>query len=430
MAPRKKPPEQPALPVAAARPLPAAAAESTEIPKTLEYQPAIAGVAPSPWQVEKFDLLAVFFGFPGTDWKAAMARFHEYAEGESAREGHHRWFYVRRLYGVAPLIPGAAAQADDLRVWSREELAAATGLKPEQLSEELTRLRVGWEAWQGNQEREQAAGSPPPPATGGRLQLGDELLERFNFDKTMFDVEVYVRLDDGTGEFGYRRRPAAKTRAEMDWFLAKLARPEWQKMLEEPMAGSLARQALVNELYLRRFDAEMLTMMPNSPRWKELATSRGQIEKTYQSQMGELQEKFPELAVAGRVSFRAVIGDLNLAHRQYYGAKDRRLWDKVHTAAELVFLTRTSAQQPVPRYRMGWAVAVVEAMHGLYDPNFRSQLKRSDLRKLDRGFQRGVEEAKREMGEKEVDLEKGVIPGEPETDEFADYLVGEKKETP
>ena len=189
------------------------------------------------------------------------------------------------------------------------------------------------------------------------------------------------------------------------------------------MAGSLARSALVNELYLRRFDNEMMQLMPNTPKWKEMSSSRQAIESRYQDQLQMLQEKFPELGVAGRVSFRAVVSDMCLAHRQYYGKRDRRLWDKIHTAAEIIFLTRTSAQLPVPRYRLGWQVAVVEARHALYDPNFRSQLKRSDLKKLDAGFRMGVETAKREMGETDISLESGVIPGEPDCEEFPDYVI-------
>jgi len=257
---------------------------------------------------------------------------------------------------------------------------------------------------------------------GTALALGDALLERFDFDKSLFEVEIYDNKAVGD-EPKYRPRSREKNRHEMDWFVAKLTRPEWQKMLEEPMAGSLARTALVNELYLRRFDNEMMQLMPNTPKWKEMSSSRQAIESRYQEQLQMLQEKFPELGVAGRVSFRAVVSDMCLAHRQYYGKRDRRLWDKIHTAAEIVFLTRTSAQLPVPRYRLGWQVAVVEAMHGLYDPNFRSQLKRGDLKKLDAGFRMGVEQAKRELGEKDISLDSGVIPGEPDCEEFPDYVL-------
>jgi hypothetical protein len=69
---------------------------------------------------------------------------------------------------------------------------------------------------------------------------------------------------------------------------------------------------------------------------------------------------------------------------------------------------------------------VVEAMHSLYDPNFRTQLRRSDLKKLDLGFKRGVEEARRETGEKEPDIETGVMPGD--GDDFMDFPLPEIKD--
>jgi len=394
---------------------PPVVAESPTPPKILEYTPP---TTLDRWQVERYEDLAVFLAFKAP-WAETMVRFHGFAEADT-----QRWFYVRRLFGIQPLIPAADAHPDDLKIFTQEELCTATGLKPEQLVDELTHLRVAWEAFQTEVQRAVPLEPVSLQTVAGReLPLSDSLLERFDFDKSLFDVMVY---DPAGVDFKYKPRTGERNRLEMEWFIAKLMRPEWQKMLDDPMAGTLARSALVNELYLRRFDKEMMGLMPTSPTWKEMSGSRAKIEEQYGRQMSDLSEKFPELGVAGRVSFRAVVSDLNAAHRQYYGKRDRRLWDKVHTSAEIVFLTRTSAQLPVPRYRLGWQVAVVEAMHGLYDPNFRSQLKKNDLKKLDLGFRRGVEEAKRETGEVDVDLERGVIPGEPGTDEFEDYLANEK----
>jgi hypothetical protein len=387
-----------------------------EPPKILEYTPA---TALERWQVEKFEILAAYFGLIGK-WEDAMARFHGFAEADT-----QRWFYVRRLFGIMPLIPTANMHPDDLKVWTREELCERNAITKDQLTEELTHLRIAWEGWQTEQSRtgNNVAMTPAEKTSSETLQFGEDLLEKFNFEKSLFEVEMY----DSTRPIEVRsyKRAAEKNRQEMNWFIEKLLRPEWQKMLSDPLAGPMARMALINELYLRRFDMEMMQFMPTHPKWKELSVAQKAIQSQYQDQMDSLAEKFPELGVAGRVSFRAVISDLNLAHRQYYGKKDNRLWDRIHTSSEIVFLNRTSAQLPQPRYRLSWHVAVVEAMHGLYDPNFRSQLRKPDLKRLDLGYRRGVEEAKREMPEPEVNLEKGVIPGEPDCDEFEDYLVKE-----
>jgi hypothetical protein len=399
-------------------------------PKFLEYQPP---GSEDFWQAEKFDLLAAEFDLKAEPslpdalaaFRMTMAGFHAFAETDT-----QRWFMVCRLFGVAPLIPAEDASPDDLRCLTREELCATISLSPSELQEELAHLRA---AWVLQVVSEQSIRRTPAQEVEVRrtelrteLQLGDSLLARFDFDKSLFEgVEVF-EYDEIKKEKVYKLRDREKSRKEMEWFIGKLTRPEWQKMLEEPMAGSLARTALVNELYLHRFDAEMMTLMPNTPKWESMSKSRQKTEEQYQKQIQNLKESFPELGIADRSTARAIVSDMALAHRQYYGHGDRKLWDGVHTAAELVFMTRTSAQLPVPRYRLGWQAMCVEARHGSLDPNFRSMLKKSDLKKLDRGFQRGVEEARLELGEKQVDLEHGVIPGEANCDEFPDYMASDK----
>ena len=139
----------------------------------------------------------------------------------------------------------------------------------------------------------------------------------------------------------------------------------------------------------------------------------------YDEEVQKLQEMFPEMKVAGRVSFKGVVSDLIVGQRDYYASGDRRLLDKVNTATEIEFQLRTSAQLTQPRYRFGLNVAIVEAIHGLHDPDFRSQFKPAVLQKLDEGFRQGVEAAREAQREPVVDLEKGVLPGE--GDEFEDY---------
>ena len=405
-------------------------------PKFLEYKSPTDGQV---WQVEKFDLLAVLADQRDAgpkSWPAWMAELHAFAEPDT-----QRWYFLRRLFGIVPLIPPDGTTTEDLRCLDRAELAALSGITVAQLGEELEHWKLNWvknatakDYGTTGLRTDQAAASAREAAAGqagqagqadGMLALGDELLRRFDFDKSNFEVEIYA-YDDVTKSNSYRPRPAEKTRKELEWFIGRLMRPEWQQMLEDPTDGSLARSALMNELYLHRFDAEMMMLMPNTPKWKTMAGDRQKIEEQFQSQLTQLKNDFPELGVAGRVTMHAIVSDMNLAHRQYYGHGENKLWDGVHTAAEIVFMNRTSAQLPVPRYRLSWQIMVAEARHGLYDPNFRSMLKKSDLKKLDRGYQRGVEEARLEDGEKLVDLERGVIPGEPGCDEFTDLLATDK----
>jgi len=117
-------------------------------PKFLEYTP-LSDV--EPWQVMQFEGLAVLFQLQARpDWSTTMKEFHAFLELDT-----QRWFYVRRLFGICPLVPRPDAQLDDLRVHSREEICTATGLKLSQLTEELEHLRLGWS--------KQLAVSAPPP---------------------------------------------------------------------------------------------------------------------------------------------------------------------------------------------------------------------------------------------------------------------------
>jgi hypothetical protein len=404
-------------------------------PARLEYTPA---GATEKWQAQQFEALVLEFGLgdeaagvPTLPWPDVMRDFHEFAEGSP-----QRWFLVRRLYGVVPLIPRPDSSVDDLRTHSREEVGAAMNLKPDQLDDELAQIRAAWHEFLRQRERSMGGGGGAQGGTGapwdarGRAAadpeppLGDALLERFGFSKKMFEDVQVLEWDEVSGQKVNRKRAPEESRKDMEWFIHRLMRPEWQKMLEEPMAGQLARTTLVNELYLHRFDAEMFSLMPNTPEWKAMSKSREEISKQYEGQMESLEDKFPELGVKNRTKSQFHVSDMNLAHRQYYGHKDNRLIDGVFTRMEIEFMMRSSAQMPMPRYRLSWQLMAAEARHGTFDPNFRSKLDRKILRRLDKGWQRGIDEARgEETGSeaREVNLENGVMPGEAGTDEYPDF---------
>jgi hypothetical protein len=72
-----------------------------------------------------------------------------------------------------------------------------------------------------------------------------------------------------------------------------------------------------------------------------------------------------------------------------------------------------------PRYRFSLNVAIVEAIHGLHDPDFRTQFKPGVLKMLDEGLRSGIEAVREAQREPVVDLERGVLPGE--GDDFEDF---------
>ncbi len=372
-------------------------------PTILEYIPL--GSADQ-WRVERFDLLSAEFLIDGCGpWEQQMSLFHELASAQV-----RRWLIVRRLFGIAPLI---SASDEDFSILPREQVCALLGIQPKELQAELDALRAQWRNTASRQPEktnpDTDRNEPESPAT--EFKFGHEILERHGFPENMFN------------EFDAKRGPE-QNRLERDWFAKRVT--EWDKMLSEPMAESIAREALLNELYLRRLQVEMTVLSPSSKRWQELLAAKNDIEVRREAQLEKLSEMFPESSLAGKVSFRAVISELNQAHRDYYANGDRQLIDKIFSHAEVEVLLRQSVQQQEPQYRFGLNVAIIQAMHGLYDANFRSRIKLSVFKKLDAGFRATVNQVREELREPLVNLEEGVEPGE--GDDFPD-LIESKEQT-
>jgi hypothetical protein len=386
------------LPLLAGKKAVTANLESREAPARLEFKP-LASV--EGWRVEKFAELATCFGLlPPFD--TAMRDFME-----CGRANPQPFTFVRQLYGICPLMPPTDARLEDLEAHSRAELCALHGIEAKQLDAELDVMRGIWNRTRAvhGDEKPAAAAEPEPPRD--ELRYGHEVLAEFGFDEEMFEV-VYV---DGVGkDRRERKRGARENRIERDWFAKRVT--EWRKMLSETMGGGLAREALMNELYLRRLTVDMGRLMPNSAQFERLAETKRHIEEAYERQLTQLEEKFPEMAVAGKVNFRGCTSDWIRGYREYRARGDRRLIDRVCTAAEMAVDLRQSVQAPEARHRFGLKVAIIEAIHGIYDPEFRPQFRHSDLKKLDELGRRVIDEVRQRQNEPLVDLENGVAPGE------------------
>lgn len=390
-----------------------APADPPQAPVDLDYQ--CGNVL---WRAERFEELAAEFGLRlegGLTWAATARRFTAFAQQQP-----RPWLVVRRLFGLGPLIPPPDASPDDLRLWTRAELAE----KGYAVQAELDTLRAAW----GMEQKplitttEAAATAPattpaPAPQTQGipegELPLDDKILERFQFHERIFRIMVYdPTLNDGKG--GSVQRSEEENRMERAWFTSRVQ--EWAKMLGDKIAGPIARDALMNDLYLRRLEMEIATADPRGR--GVLLTQKEGYRKAYQEQVVVLQGMFPEMAVAGKVTFRGVVSDLIAAHRDYYAHKDRRLVDQVFTATEIEFGLRASAQVGM-QHRFSLTLAIAEARNGLWDPNFKPLFKQSVYKKLDAGFNAAVNAAREAMGEPLIDLENGVMPGE--GDQYEDF---------
>lgn len=389
------------------------------IPASVDYVPESGGR----WRIERFEALAAELPVlelagrsastdPAERCRTAARLFHELVT-----HGNPRWWTrVRRLYGMAPLVPDETTDLDDLRVWERAELCAALGIEPKQLQADLDMLRGLMRATLARENGE--AGARPAEtavktfdADGeGRLVLDDELLRRYGYNEAMFNirqrVETIEKNDDGETErrIAWVDRSPEQNRAEREWFVAELRR--WQRVLDETMTAGFARNALFNQLQIRRLETEMVNLSPTANNYDDLAKRRAQMEKSYTDQLTAIEERFPEFAsTAQKLGFRACFHDLVKAYLDYKNRGDTRLMDRVRTALEIEVDFRQHTLAEEPRYRLGQTVFIAEAIAGLWDPNWQSQLKPGLLAKLDRGMKQGIELARQERGETLVDLE-------------------------
>ena len=387
-----------------------AGAPSVCAPSVCEYTPLASS---EQWRVEKFELLAAEFNLTGPGWEEQMVHLHEIGLSHT-----RQWLMARKLFGIGPMIIPEGADPTDFEARSRFQVCEALGIEADQLQAELDALRTVWRNYFVQEVApQQAAEAEAAADVSGdvepELKYGEEILAKHGFEESMFDAMVW---DAAKKEETPRSQD--KNRLERNWFTQRVE--QWDKMLSEAMSSAIAREALMNELYLRRFSAEMAVLSPSSSRFRDLQGLKKETERALQQQTEKLEEMFPDMATAGKVSFRQCISDLNQGYRDYYGRGDRKLVNKINTATEMEILTRTSAQMPEPRIRFGLNVAIVEAIHGLYDPNFRTQFKPAVLKKLDAAARAAVNASREAQNEPVVDLEDGVMPGE--GSQFEDLL--------
>lgn len=376
-------------------------------PKSLEYTP-LGGT--DLWRVERFAEFCAEFPLPTSyPFAILMGQFHEV--GKQYERG---WRICRQLYGIGPMFL-TKGEEDPGEYEPKTAAAICAGMRPpidgKQLVAEMTALRGMWDVWV-KRDMHPAPVQASPAAVKDELPFGEDVLREFGFEEEMFEVQVWDAAKREEAP-----RAARLNRLERDWFCKRVR--EAHKQLSDPGAGALVRTCLMNELYLKRFEADMAKLGPSSKKWKELQELRQDLEQRYEAQLEQMQVIFPETATAAKDNFLRVISDLNRAHREYYGNQSSKLIDQMFTANEVEVMLRASPQRP-PQYRLGLTLAVMEAQRGLWDPNWKPAIKLSVLRKLDDGFREAMARIAEELGEALVDLEKGVAPGEGE--DFEDLI--------
>lgn len=371
-------------------------------PNDLNYQPS---GEPGPWRVMAFaDLVGELGLSPKPDWPQAMAWVHA-----QLMAAPRAWQLARRLYGIVPVLVPAGTQHDDLRLWKRGELQKALGLSP-------TNFRAEIEAISGLLRRRELPDPEMPDVVPPEVGQSSEL---FHQDQPELPSSERALLDAGFPPSIHDYVGATPEDKRMERLRLAERVSEWEPMLRDPMARILARQALLNELLLRRTELALLAVDPNSGRFRELEAQKSHLEEEYRNQLLELDKIFPWRGLAGgKVSFRGSIAEVVLAVRDVHANKDYRLIDGIQNACEVEILWRQSEQISTPRWRLGQTMYLLSAIDGLFDPRWRSQFSEIMLKKMDRVGQRLIDEARAAIEEPLPDLTR-----DDEIGEYADLPV-------
>ena len=318
-----------------------------------------------------------------------------------------QWQFVRMLYGINPVLPRLDGDTDVIRLFTRTEIMADRGWKKKEFAEYLQALVEGWLTnSRPKLPRIQPATPPPPveppapvaaeippPAEDDRTTI-----QSFGFSPAVFDLED---------------RDDIQKASEIRWFAARLR--ELAKMFQEPMATGLARQAIINEMLLRRCDDEMTRLSPRNRAFGEIQTTKIEIEKVYQDQWEQLEKICPFIkALSNKVSFSASLSDVIEGYKQYRANGRNDLIDGLHNYYGMQVLMRANVLEPAPKYRPGWVLACLEAKEGLFDPNFKRRIPQHLLAALDNGLAAAhaqlVEEGKIKLTDLELEGPAGEYP--------------------
>lgn len=364
----------------------------------VQYQPASGQPL---WKVERFDWFSKDFGVVDNQ----LPQFHTLAS-RFARP----WEIIRRIFGVNPIVVPLDTDAKYLSVESKLDVAADLGLDEGELNAELELVATAWRKFLRNQKPAQ---EPPKrkksePSTDVSKENDQHKtrteesvpLPALN-DSEKRNLLLHYGFSDAT--FGQIDREASEAIAEREWFVARLE--ELRKLFDEPMVSSLARQALLNEMMLRRVDAKLCVTEVDSVRFAELQETKTRIEKQYQEQWAQIEELFPQAKhVGNKVSFAAVLSDLVQAVRDNQAKGENHRIDGLFTAYEIQVQLREAVQHNI-RYRPGQVAAINEAMSGLWDPNWTRKLTDFQCKQLDEGFKEGARRVRENAGVPLPDLE-------------------------
>lgn len=329
------------------------------------------------------------------DWVSFANTFdpigeHELGEFDAwARKYDGPYLCARMVYGIMPIIAPMNADAECLQPLPKEEAAKRLGTSVEQVEFQIEMLQIQWRKYLKERPLPKAKEPPPGPApdmsvaaplvvstptqsnsvlpTMDRIEQCVLVVEAFGFDATMFDIPG---------------RPDKVRLIEIEWFAERLM--ELKRMFDEPMAKTLARQAMMNELQLRRADNDLSKIPIASTNFWNIHDKKIKLEERYENQWKQLEEICPYIKGAmQKQGVHACISEFIKADQEWVAGGNRVRIDEVFTALEIQILLRASVQQPIPMYRPGWVMAVRDAMENLHNPTYKRLLPDIYFRVMD-----------------------------------------------
>lgn len=316
----------------------------------------------SKWQVEQFRLLASRFRVK----LPQLAQFHEYASPVPG------WCALRLYTGMHPVDPVPDDPVPRGFALPLADVAKALKCNPQTMLNQWAALRESWmkhnAAIEANLEHKTHVQE--------MTEIGSEedcrdTIKRFGFSESLF------RLPN---------RPPEDKEIERFWFAGRLL--ELRRPFEDPGASGLARQAIINELHLRRCDEALAKEPPDSDGFGVLQKRKTSIEEEYRAQWEQLKELHPGLTIAtSKVIVAGMISDLLKGMQKWNAYRNNDIIDGWFTDYGLQIEHRVSRQVPEVRYRPEWVLAMMEAKEGLWDPSWKPKIPKRVARMMSGAYQ-------------------------------------------
>ncbi len=342
---------------------------------------------------------------------AKLPLFHESIERDPAL-----WVVARRLWGLQPALTSVSCDPDDLKIWSKPDLARGLGISQAVLRDRLDAIAGLWRASSCPADGElpsalrndglgAAHGVEPSalrnngPVKGsadgiGRLDdVGPDVSQRLLLpsQKDLVDRLLAKGFKASMFELDAAGPRKVEVLKELEWFVGRV--DEFAFLLNGAGTADIARAALLKALEMRRADEESLQGGVNK---KSDLAYRDSLQERYQALMEQLQELSPRFFENRGHTLRSCLEEVIAGVQRYYASGNAQTVDGIFTATEVEILVRRSEQSIGPegdqptQYRPGLVAYLNEAKGRLFDPSYRSRFNQDVLARVDRGWQEAM----------------------------------------